>query len=327
MSSDLTKLTPPELSEAERLAFFQNFLCRLTLHRNTAELYASAEYMLSSLPEEEKSRSRELFNQEVNHWAQELLNIAWIACQEPGGGDCPPLDPLMDTSTGNLPNLPPRQDVSKLLNSILFLHVTTSSQYSARTRPFLSSIGAVDEQTIVATLKHPDEALKEAERKTRETKAEHADKGKALRWAGMGLGAVAGGVLIGVTGGLAAPLVGAAVTSILGFLGVGGSVVGLLASGLAGSSVVCGALFGAYGAKTTARMVSRHIREIQDLAIVPVHAPKDEETLAVRLCVSGWLASPKDVTAPWTVFGGDDTFALQWVRVLLSLLHAPPWQY
>src|ERR1700683_4070740 len=187
----------------------------------------------------------------------------------------------MDTSTGNLPNLPPRQDVSKLLNSILFLHVTTSSQYSARTRPFLSSIGAVDEQTIVATLKHPDEALKEAERKTRETKEYHADKGKAFRWAGMGLGAVAGGVLIGVTGGLAAPLVGAAVTSILGFLGVGGSVVGLLASGLAGSSVVCGALFGAYGAKTTARMVSRHIREIQDLAIVPVHAPKDEETLAV----------------------------------------------
>ena len=228
-------------------------------------------------------------------------------------GDCPTLDPLIDTSTGNLPELPSQQDVSKLLNSILFLHVTGAKQYSARTRSFLSSIGTVDEQTIAATLKHPDEAIKEAQRKTRETKEEHANRGEALRWAGMGLGAVAGGILIGVTGGLAAPLIGATVTSILGFLGIGGSVVGLLAGGLAGSSVVCGALFGAYGAKTTVKMVSRFTQEIRDLAIVPVHTRPDEETLAVRLCVSGWLASPKDVTEPWNVFGGDDTFALQWV--------------
>jgi len=203
--------------------------------------------------------------------------------------------------------------VSKLLNTIIFLHVTTSSQYSARTRPFLSGMGAVDEQTIVATLKHPAEAMKEAERKTRETTEVHADKGEALRSAGMGFGAVAGGILIGITGGLAAPLVGAAVTGILGFLGVGGSILGLLASGLAGSSFICAALFGAYGAKTTARMVSAYTREIQDLAIVPVRTHAEQETLAVRLCVSGWLASPEDVTNPWIVFGGDDTFALQWV--------------
>jgi Protein of unknown function (DUF726) len=231
-------------------------------------------------------------------------------------GDCPILDPLTDTSTGNLPRLPSQQDVSKLLNIILFLHVTSSTRYSARTRPFLSDIGAIDERTIVATLKHPDEAIKEAERQTQKVREDHAGRSEAVRWAGVGLGAVAGGVLIGVTGGLAAPLIGAAVTSILGFLGAGGTVVGLLASGLAGSSVVCGALFGAYGAKTTATMVSRHTQEIQDLAIVPVHSAMDEETLAIRLCVSGWLTSRQDVTAPWTVFGGDNTFALQWVRIV-----------
>lgn len=199
------------------------------------------------------------------------------------------------------------------MNVILFLHVTTSKQYSARTRPFLSSLGVVDEHAIVATLKNPDEALKEAARKTKETKEDCAEKGKAMRWAGMGLGAVAGGVLIGVTGGLAAPLVGMGVTSVLGFLGIGGSAIGLLASGLASSSVVCGALFGVYGAKSTADVVSRFTKEIEDLAIVPVRKQGHEETLAVRLCVSGWLFSPKDVTAPWTVFDGDDTFALQWV--------------
>lgn len=232
-------------------------------------------------------------------------------------GECPHLDPYADTSTGHLPKLPDAKDISKFLNTVLFLHVTTSKQYSARTRPFLSEFGKIDEQAIVDTLKNPDEAIKEAERQTKETTDDHAERGKALRWAGVGLGAVAGGVLVGVTGGLAAPLVGAGVTSILSVFGLGGSIVGILASGLAGSSVVCGALFGVYGAKSTANMVSRYTKEIEDLSILPVQKPNDNETLAVRLCVSGWLDSPEDVTAPWTVFGGDDTFALQWVYNLI----------
>lgn len=64
-------------------------------------------------------------------------------------------------------------------------------------------------------------------------------------------------------------------------------------------------------------VVARHTREIRDLDIVPlVNMTKKEETLAVRLCVSGWLSDRNDVTAPWTVFGGDDTYALQWVTIL-----------
>jgi hypothetical protein len=72
-------------------------------------------------------------------------------------------------------------------------------------------------------------------------------------------------------------------------------------------------LFGAYGAKTTAEMVQRHTREIKDLAVLPVRTDENEETLGVRLCVSGWLRTPNDITLPWMVFGRDDTFALQWV--------------
>ena len=114
-----------------------------------------------------------------------------------------------------------------------------------------------------------------------------------------------------MTGGLAAPLVGAGLSSVLGLLGVGGPV-GLLATGLASSGAVCGALFGAYGARSTAQMVARHTREIHDFAFMPVHPPQD--SLAVRLCVSGWLTSPQDVATPWTIFDrGQDTFALQWV--------------
>lgn len=201
----------------------------------------------------------------------------------------------------------------KALNTILFLQITTSKQYSARTRSFLTAFGTLDEHVIVSTLKHPDQVMDEAKKQVENSTEDHAKKGKTLRVVGMGLGAIAGGVLVGVTGGLAAPLVGASVASILGWVGVGGTAAGLLASGLAGSSVICGALFGVYGARSTASMVQRHTREIQDLAIVPVRPLKGEETLAVTLCISGWLSSPADVTAPWTVCGGSDTFALQWV--------------
>lgn len=66
-------------------------------------------------------------------------------------------------------------------------------------------------------------------------------------------------------------------------------------------------------------MIERHTKDVQDLAIVPVSPPKD--TLAVRLCVSGWLNAKDDVVNPWKIFdNSQDTFALQWeVDALLEL--------
>ena len=204
---------------------------------------------------------------------------------------------------------------------MLFLHSTATKTYHAHTRTFITSFGRADEDAVAATLKNPERALQEAERwsKTQSAREEHAAQNRTLRRVGVGLAAVGGGVLVGITGGLAAPLVGAGVTTVLGWLGVGGTAAGLLASGLAGSSVVCGALFGAYGSKKSAEMVDRYTREVRDLAVEPVSRPHD--TLAVRLCVSGWLDSPDDVTAPWTVLGVDDTFALRWVRTFHALFH------
>lgn len=113
----------------------------------------------------------------------------------------------------------------------------------------------------------------------------------------------------------AAPIVGASVSTFLGLFGLGGTAAGLLATGLASSSVVCAGLFGAYGANKTATMIERHTREVRDLALVPVRPPRD--TLAVRLCISGWLNTREDITAPWNVFDQtEDTFALQWVSHL-----------
>jgi len=231
--------------------------------------------------------------------------------------DCPKIGQLSDTATRDLEKLPAQEKIAKTLNTILFLDITTSKQYSARTRAFLSSLAPLDESAIITTLKNPQHAIEEAQKKAEAAKTTHADRGRTLRMVGVGLGAVAGGILVGVTGGLAAPFIGAGVTTVLGWLGVGGSIVGLLASGLAGSSVVCGALFGVYGAKSTAAMVERHTKEVSDLALLPVRSKeKGYDALGVRLCVSGWLAQRDDVIAPWKIFDGDnDTFALQWVSL------------
>ncbi|KAJ7109499.1 DUF726-domain-containing protein [Mycena epipterygia] len=321
--ADLTQLVPPkDLSESDRDTVFNHFFCRLASFRNTSGLYSNLEHNLSSLKPQLKDSQRDAFDQEIQRWAQKLLEQTWIVCGEPGGEDkCPELDPYSDTSTGHLPPLPPPEVLNRILNTVLFLSIATSTEYSARTRTFLSTFGPLNEEIIVSALRNPDKAIEETQKQAQAAKESHAKMGRTLRMVGVGLGAVAGGVLVGVTGGLAAPLVGAGVSTVLGILGIGGTTVGLLASGLAGSSVICGALFGAYGARSTSNMVQRHTREIRDLAIVPVHKhSKDQETLAVRLCVSGWLTSKDDVVAPWTVFGGDDTFALQWEVELLESL-------
>ncbi|KAJ7709782.1 DUF726-domain-containing protein [Mycena rosella] len=319
--ADLTQLVPPkDLSEADRQTVFSHFFHRLASFRNTALLYSDLEEHSSSLNPRLKASRRELFDQEIQTWAEKLLEHTWIVCGEPGGGKCPQLGPYNDVSTEHLPPLPSPEILTRILNTVLFLSIATSVGYSARTRTFLSTFGTLDEQLIVSALRNPDKAIAETQKQTEQAKADHAKVGRTLRMVGMGLGAIAGGVLVGVTGGLAAPLVGAGVSTVLGLLGIGGTAVGLLASGLAGSSVICGALFGAYGARSTANMVQRHTREIRDLAIVPVRKQSDQETLAVRLGVSGWLSSRDDVVIPWKVFGGDDTFALQWEVELLQSL-------
>ncbi|KAJ7172352.1 DUF726-domain-containing protein [Mycena filopes] len=309
--ADLTQLVPPkDLSETDKSSVFNHFFCRLASFRNTTELYSSLEHQLSTLKPQVKTARKAQFDREIQDWAQKLLEQTWIVCGEPGGGNCPELDAYADTSTGHLPPLPPPEVLTRILNTVLFLHIATSKEYSARTRSFLHTFfGSVDEELIVSALRNPDKAIEETQKQAQAAKESHAKMGKTFRMVGIGLGAIAGGVLVGVTGGLAAPLVGAGVSTVLGILGIGGTTVGLLASGLASSSIICGALFG------------RHTREIRDLAVVPVHKlHQDQETLAVRLCVSGWLSSRDDVVAPWRVFGGDDTYALQWEVELLESL-------
>ncbi|PNS16843.1 hypothetical protein CAC42_4807 [Sphaceloma murrayae] len=175
------------------------------------------------------------------------------------------------------------------------------------------------------------------------------DNAFARKWK-VGLATVAGAAIVGITGGLAAPLLAAGVGSVMGGIGLGATATAGYLGTLAGSSVLVGGLFGAYGGKMTGEMVDAYARDVEDFAFVPVRTlPKDQEKasaskdpkadrrLRVTVGVSGWLSSADDVSKPWKVLGptSAETFALRFElsallalgNALTSLLKSAAWSY
>ena len=97
-----------------------------------------------------------------------------------------------------------------------------------------------------------------------------AEENKDSRKWKVGLATVAGAALIGVTGGLAAPLVAAGVGSVMGGVGLGATAAAGYLGTVAGSTVIVGGLFGAYGGRMTGQMMDNYAREVEDFAFLPV---------------------------------------------------------
>ena len=111
-----------------------------------------------------------------------------------------------------------------------------------------------------------------------ETQKKAEENQSSRKWK-VGLASVAGAALIGVTGGLAAPLVAAGVGSVMGGLGLGATAAAGYLGTVAGSSVIVGGLFGAYGGRMTGQMMDNYAREVEDFAFLPVkkNGEKDAE--------------------------------------------------
>ena len=124
----------------------------------------------------------------------------------------------------------------------------------------------VSEATLSETL---FKALKAAEDSSQKEKVDKAREAQSQGWGGAfgrhlatGAGVIAGGVLIGVTGGLAAP----AIAALLAPLGIGG----ILAGGAA--PVVLGTLFGVGGGGLAGKRVGERWRGVEEFAFVEVGA-------------------------------------------------------
>jgi pimeloyl-ACP methyl ester carboxylesterase len=199
---------------------------------------------------------------------------------------------------------------------IVLLHLTTSLKLSIKHLAHDESKVARGLLTAAENLKADDETKK------------HADENKAARRWKVGLATAAGAALIGVTGGLAAPLLAAGVGTVMGGLGLGATAAAGYLGTLAGSSVLIGGLFGAYGGRMSGKMMDQYAREVEDFGFVPIrsaHKPrkieKEFRRLRVGIGVSGWLSNQEDVAEPWRVFGIElEGFALRWeLEALMNL--------
>ncbi|KAL5376992.1 hypothetical protein DPSP01_010100 [Paraphaeosphaeria sporulosa] len=205
---------------------------------------------------------------------------------------------------------------------LLLLHLTSSLELEP-------DLLAEHEKSIAQGLLATAASQMDAEESA---KKQASNDATSRKWK-VGLAAVGGAVLIGVTGGLAAPLLAAGLGTVMGGLGLG--VVSTYLGALAGSSVLVGSLFGAYGAKMTGRIMEQYAREVQDFEFIPVQDPdrpaaqrdhewaaeldardptkREQHRLRVTVGISGWLTSPTDVNKPWEILdaGGTEPFALR----------------
>jgi len=167
----------------------------------------------------------------------------------------------------------------------------------------------------------------------------------------VGLATVAGAAIVGITGGLAAPLLAAGVGSVMGGIGLGATATAGYLGAVAGSSIIVGGLFGAYGGKMTGEMMERYAKEVEDFAFLPVqstdpstlaippssHSTPQDRHLRLTIGISGWINSPSDILSPWKVFSSSSSepFALRFElssllalgSALTTLLKSTAWTY
>ncbi len=160
--------------------------------------------------------------------------------------------------------------------------------------------------------------------------AQAAENASSRRWK-VGLASLAGAAVIGITGGLAAPVVAGAIGGIMGGVGLGGvaSFLGIFAM----NGALVGSLFGAFGGKMTGEMVDSYAKEVSDFKFIPVDQEWgsdfkkenedriDARRLRVTIGINGWLNKKEDVVKPWRVLGKEsEVFALRFeLDALLEL--------
>ncbi|KAI1471305.1 DUF726-domain-containing protein [Daldinia caldariorum] len=211
---------------------------------------------------------------------------------------------------------------------VLLLHLTTSLGLSA-------TVLAEDETKVAHGLLSAAEKMSADD----ETKKRAEENRTARRWK-MGVAGVAGAALIGITGGLAAPLLASGLGTVLGGIGLGATATAGYLGALAGSGVLVGGLFGAYGAKMTSKAMEKYTRDVEDCAFVPIERPGKTEIEARRLRIaigiSGWLDDKDDVVKPWKCIGsGQESFALRFEldalinlgNALTTLVTSAAWSY
>ncbi|NXU56137.1 TMCO4 protein, partial [Turnix velox] len=158
------------------------------------------------------------------------------------------------------------------------------------------------EESLLESLKEQ----KEEESETAEASRKKKERRKKLkRYLLIGLATVGGGTVIGLTGGLAAPLVAAGAATIIGSAGAAalGSTAGI---------AVMASLFGAAGAGLTGYKMKKRVGAIEEFEFLPLTEGKQ---LHITIAITGWLCTGKygSFTAPWSsLLHSSEQYCLAW---------------
>ncbi|XP_063320006.1 transmembrane and coiled-coil domain-containing protein 4 isoform X1 [Pelmatolapia mariae] len=184
-------------------------------------------------------------------------------------------------------------------------------KYDARARVLIRHISCllrVSPQELEQFEETLGERLREGGEESEEesSRRRKKERGRKLRrYLLIGLATVGGGTVIGVTGGLAAPLVAAGAGAVLGAGGAAalGSVTGI---------AIMTSLFGAAGAGLTGYKMNKCVGAIEEFEFLPLNSGKH---LHVTIAVTGWLCSGKysSFQAPWCSLGEcGEQYCLVW---------------
>ncbi|KAI4895990.1 hypothetical protein NFI96_025263, partial [Prochilodus magdalenae] len=198
-------------------------------------------------------------------------------------------------------------------------HPPAVGQYDARARVLIRHVSCLlrvcpqqledFEETLGERLRGGGEESEEESSRRRKK-----ERGRKLRrYLLIGLATVGGGTVIGVTGGLAAPLVAAGAGAVLG---AGGAAALGSATGIA----IMASLFGAAGAGLTGYKMNKRVGAIEEFEFLPLNTGKH---LHLTVAVTGWLSSGKysSFQAPWRSLGAcGEQYCLKWEsRYLMDL--------
>ncbi|KRX13626.1 putative membrane protein -like protein, partial [Trichinella nelsoni] len=193
--------------------------------------------------------------------------------------------------------------LGKLINSF-FDRMRISGNYDSRLRHLL--ILAADtlgitmeifnecENALICTLEiNSSKQAGDNNSSTNSSKAEFTEKSKKWKRALMiGFGGVVGGTLVGLTGGLATPLLA------IGLATLSGSAAALGLATTAGAAAV-GSIFGVAGAGWTGYKLKRRFGALEEFTIEILHYRR--RSLHIALAVSGWITEDHldSFKTPW----------------------------
>ncbi|XP_068097850.1 transmembrane and coiled-coil domain-containing protein 4 [Hyperolius riggenbachi] len=184
--------------------------------------------------------------------------------------------------------------------------------YDARSRVLISHVSwllrvppetmEMSEESLMQRLKETTEEPSESVQASRRKKE---SRKKLKRYLLIGLATVGGGTVIGLTGGLAAPLVAAGAATIIGSAGAAalGSTAGI---------AIMASLFGAAGAGLTGYKMKKRVGAIEEFEFLPLTGGSH---LHICIAITGWLSTGKygSFAAPWhSLLHSTEQYCLAW---------------